>query len=114
MIMLAFFRNQVRFWAGGKTKEEKLGFAFELRCQTIMNGIDPTQKELVALLMDESLPLQKRLIAIVSRLNTLYEEIKGTATEQELETYKLLLEFAYLDLTEMRSMLGDFVPEAND
>ena len=113
-IIVSFYRNQVLFWLSGQTLEEQLGFGFAMRCQTIMNGIDPTQRELIAILMDESLPLQKRLVAIVSRLEGLLEELEEAATEEELENYKHLLESIRFDLTEMKSMLGDFVPEAND
>ena len=113
-IVVSFYRNQVLFWLGGQTDEEKLGFGFELRCKTIANGIDPTQRELVSILMDESLPLQKRLMAIVSRLEGLLEELKETATEQELCQYRFLYESVCSDLTEMKVLLGDFIPEAND
>ena len=113
-IVVSFYRNQVYFWWCGRTDEEKLGFGFSKRCETIANSIDPTQRELVSILMDESLPLQKRLMAIVSRLEVLLEELEETATEEELENYKLLLESIRFDLTEMQSLLGDFVAEAND
>ena len=113
-IIVSFYRNQVLFWLSGQNDEEKLGFGFKLRCQTIANGIDPMQKELIALLMDESLPLQKRLMAITSRLEVLLEELEETATEEELCQYRFLYESVYTDLTEMKSMLGDFVAEAND
>ncbi len=111
---MSFYRNQVLFWLSGQNDEEKLGFGFKLRCQTIANGIDPMQKELIALLMDESLPLQKRLVAIVSRLEGLLEELEEAATEEELRQYRFLYEAVYTDLTEMRTVLGDFVAEAND
>ena len=110
-IIVSFYRNQVYFWWCGKTDEEKLGFGFKLRCETIANSIDPTQRELVSILMDESLPLQKRLMAIVSRLEALLEELKETATGQEMEAYRGLYETVYFDLTEMKSVLGDFVAE---
>ena len=110
-IVVSFYRNQVYFWWCGKTDEEKLGFGFKLRCETIANSIDPTQRELVSILMDESLPLQKRLMAIVSRLEALLEELKETATGQEMEAYRGLYETVYFDLTEMKSVLGDFVAE---
>ena len=113
-IAVSFYRNQVLFWLSGQTLEEQLGFGFAMRCQTIMNGIDPMQKELIALLADESLPLQKRLVAIVSRLEVLLEELEETATEEELREYHFLYESVYTDLTEMQSLLGDFIPEAND
>ncbi len=113
-IIVSFYRNQVLFWLSGQNDEEKLGFGFKLRCQTIANGIDPMQKELIALLMDESLPLQKRLVAIVSRLEGLLEELEEAATEEELRQYRFLYEAVYTDLTEMRTVLGDFVAEAND
>lgn len=113
-IVVSFYRNQVLFWLGGKTDEEKLGFGFSMRCQTIANGIDPMQKELIALLADESLPLQKRLVAIISRLEGLLEELEEAATEEELREYHFLYESVYTDLTEMQSLLGDFIPEAND
>ena len=113
-IVVSFYRNQVYFWWCGRTDEEKLGFGFSKRCETIANSIDPTQRELIAILMDESLPLQKRLMAITSRLEVLLEELEETATEEELENYKLLLESIRFDLTEMQSLLGDFVAEAND
>ena len=113
-IVVSFYRNQVLFWLSGQNDEEKLGFGFAMRCQTIMNGIDPMQKELIALLMNESLPLQKRLMAIVSRLEVLLEELEETATEQELCQYRFLYEAVYTDLTEMQTVLGDFVAEAND
>ena len=113
-IVVSFYRNQALFWLGGQTLEEQLGFGFAMRCQTIMNGIDPTQKELVALLMDESLPLQKRLMAIISRLEVLLEELEAAATEQELCQYRFLYESVCSDLTEMKVLLGDFIPEVND
>lgn len=110
-IVVSFYRNQVYFWWCGRTDEEKLGFGFSKRCETIANSIDPTQRELVSILMDESLPLQKRLMAIVSRLEALLEELKETATGQEMETYRGLYETVYFDLTEMKSVLGDFVAD---
>lgn len=113
-IVVSFYRNQVYFWWCGRTDEEKLGFGFSKRCETIANSIDPTQRELVSILMDESLPLQKRLIAIVSRLEVLLEELEAAATEQELCQYRFLYESVCSDLTEMKVLLGDFIPEVND
>lgn len=113
-IIVSFYRNQVLFWLSGQNDEEKLGFGFKLRCQTIANGIDPMQKELIALLMDESLPLQKRLMAITSRLDSELEELKAVVPEETLETYRVLHESIYLDITEMKALLGDFVAEVND
>ncbi len=113
-IVVSFYRNQVLFWLSGQTLEEQLGFGFAMRCQTIMNGIDPMQKELISLLMDESLPLQKRLMAITSRLDSELEELKAVVPEETLETYRVLHESIYLDITEMKALLGDFVAEVND
>lgn len=110
-IVVSFYRNQALFWLSGQTDEEKLGFGFSMRCQTIANSIDPTQRELIAILMDESLPLQKRLMAITSRLEALLEELEEKATEEELRQYRFLYEAVYTDLTEMQSLLGDFVAE---
>ena len=113
-IVVSFYRNQALFWLSGQNDEEKLGFGFELRCKTIANGIDPMQKELISLLMDESLPLQKRLMAITSRLDSELEELKAVVPEETLETYRVLHESIYLDITEMKALLGDFVAEVND
>lgn len=113
-IVVSFYRNQILFWLSGQTLEEQLGFGFAMRCQTIMNGIDPMQKELISLLMDESLPLQRRLTAITSRLDSELEELKAVVPEETLETYRVLYESIYFDITEMKTLLGDFVAEADN
>lgn len=111
-IVTSFYRNQVYFWRSGTTMEEQLGFGFEMRCKTIQNGVDPLQKELIALLQDEILPLRKRLMAIVSRLKTTYEDLELRVHQDEaLQCYRPLLQSIFFDLHEMEAVLGDLVSE---
>lgn len=113
-ILTSFYRNQVQFFVTGITEEEQFGFGVKERCKFSAGSIDPFQQELVALLQDESLPLKKRLMAIVTRLQTALEELNDNAEEAEREAYQKLAEFVHIDICEMQCLLGDFIPEADD
>ncbi len=112
-ILASFYRNQVQFFATGTLEDEQL--LRKLRILTFGAGnADPFQQELLALLQDESLPLKKRLMAIVTRLQTALEELNDNAEEAEREAYQKLAEFIHIDICEMQCLLGDFIPEADD
>lgn len=112
-ILTSFYRNQVQFFATGTLEDEQL--LRKLRILTFGAGnADPFQQELLALLQDESLPLKKRLMAIVTRLQTALEELNDNAEEAEREAYQKLAEFIHIDICEMQCLLGDFIPEADD
>lgn len=113
-IMTSFYRNQVFFFISGGTTEEQLGFGFHMRCKTIADGVDPTQKALVAILQEDNMPLQKRLQAIMSRLQELLDEVNAGATDEEQSSYRKLAETISIDISEMQYLLAEFVPETED
>lgn len=110
-ILVSFYRNQVYFFSYGQTLEEQLGFGVEKRCEFSRNSIDPVQRELVSILLDDNLPLPKRLMSIASRLQVLLEELIDGASDEERKCYQGLTESLYIDICEMQCLLNDFVSE---
>ena len=60
-ILVSFWKNQTVFALTGANREEQLGIGFETRRQTIVNGVDESQKRYLEMLLQKSIFLTDNL-----------------------------------------------------
>ena len=60
-ILVSFWKNQTVFALTGRNREEQLGIGFETRRQTIVNGVDESQKRYLDILLQDCIFLTDNL-----------------------------------------------------
>ncbi len=60
-ILVSYWKNQTVFALTGRNREEQLGIGFETRRQTIVNGVDESQKRYLDILLQDCIFLTDNL-----------------------------------------------------
>ncbi len=81
LILVSFWRNQSVFAQAGKTEEEKLGFAFPKRRETI-SAVNPEQKVLLDILAEGNGEVEERLSEVWEKITWKFVEISSVAKEE--------------------------------
>lgn len=88
LILVSFWRNQSTFAEAGTTEEEKLGFAFQKRRETI-SAVNPEQKLLLDILAEGTGTVEERLQVIWDKITWKFIEL-SSLKKDEIKSQEVL------------------------
>lgn len=91
-ILVSFWKNQTVFALTGKNREEQLGIGFETRRQTIVNGVDESQKRYLEILLQESMFLTDNIRKIWKEIARDARQLSENAMDKGYGDYRILIE----------------------